>query len=83
MGGSTYWRVSGHAAGTERIRTRAGRFEVLRLDGVAVKADESFAPVPDPLLDQRLIRHRLPVRLSVETSLGLESWLSDMALAGR
>ena len=38
VGGSTYWRVSGHAAGTERIRTRAGRFEVLRLDGVAVKS---------------------------------------------
>jgi hypothetical protein len=83
VGGSTYWRVSGHAAGTERIRTRAGRFEVLRLDGVAVKADDPsrrylihFWISADP--------HRLPVRLSVETSLGrVEAALSHMVLAVR
>ncbi len=81
VGGRTYWRVSGHAAGTERIRTRAGRFEAQRLEGVAVKADDPsrrylihFWISADP-------RH-LPVRLSVETSLGrVEASLSHIALA--
>jgi hypothetical protein len=83
VGGRTYWRVSGHAAATERIRTRAGHFEALRLDGVAVKADD---PSRRYLIHVWISAdpHRLPVRLSVETSLGrVEAALSHKALAVR
>jgi hypothetical protein len=70
VGGRHYWRLSGRVGGaTERVETRVGRFEAVRLDGVAVQADDPSRRYPLHLwlgLDAR----RLPLALSAETGAG-------------
>lgn len=83
VGGRTYWRVSGRAAVTERVRTPAGSFEALRLEGVAVKAHDPSRRYPVRLWISADPR-RLPVRLTIETDLGrVEAALSRTATAVR
>ena len=83
VGGSTYWRVSGHAAGTERIRTpcRPLRGATARRRGG--ESRRSFAPVPDPLLDQRRPPPSAGAPLRRDEPRAGRGCASHMALAGR
>jgi hypothetical protein len=70
VGGRRYWRLNGsRVGGTERIDTPAGSFQALRLEGVAVQADDASARYPMRLWISADAR-RLPVAFEAETGAG-------------
>lgn len=69
-GGGRYWRLSGHrVGGEERVDTPAGSFQAVRLEAVAVRADDASVRYPVRMWISTDAR-RLPLALEVGTAIG-------------